>query len=783
MYKLEVYCYMNFLKKVSFTIFLISIFFQNLCAQRIGEWQTLTKYINPNHITFNKDKNEILVSNGIYFFAYGTQNAEMEYYSKLNGLSDILVSKVFYNQSAQTSIVAYSNGNIDLLDRNNKVKNLPYLFQNSSINTAKNINHITDDDKTVFLSCEFGIQTLNLSNQTFKETFFFYYNGQPLRVNASAYNQGYIVAATDKGFYIGNYLNENLMDFNNWHLVNLPNNTIFPPKVNALCAYKNGFALSIWDKTYYIDLNENLISTISHSQRNANKLYQFNGDLYAVFADENQSKPKYIVDYSDINNPVNVTDNLISQPNDIFVDAEKNYWIADEKNGFLKKENQNVTKIAVRSPNTQYARRISANNGEMWVAPGILIDGWAGQYLSKGFYSYINGEWKAYEKEDNPSIERFLDINCIIDIPERSEVYAGSFSDIGGLIQFNKKNNQITTYNTGTSLQAIGGGTNYRVSGLAYQSDKSLLWISNYYTSEPLSAFNLETNTWKSFLLPNNEINDITIDAAGNKWIDTRNDLGIMVFNEGSNFQSSNDDKVRRILTGEANGNLRDNESKCIALDKNGAVWVGGKNGITIFECGENVFTTNCKGRTPVLNINGFNSLLFDNESVNTIAVDEANRKWVGTNNGLWLMSEDGDKELKRFNTYNSPLISNEIIHLTIDKSSGILYIATTIGLMSYQTDAIEAKTSFDGALEVYPNPVRPDYFGEIAIKGLVENTSVKITDIAGNLVYETRSNGGIALWNGNDVNGKRVATGVYTAYCADEAGTSGKTAKIIFVR
>lgn len=769
-------------QKISRIIIIVFIYFNSIYAQRIGEWNILTKYNNPKYISFDKTNNELFVSNNIYFYKYNIKDANIEYFNKLNGLNDILISRIYYCNNSQNAVIAYSNGNIDLIDRNNKIKNIPYLLQSNSINTAKNINHITDFENTVFLSCEFGIQTININNQTFKETFFFYYNGQPLRVNATAYNNGYIIAATDKGYYIGDYAHANLLDFNNWHLVNLPNNVNYLPKVNAVCAYRDGFAISIWDKTYYIDLNENVLNTFNHPQKVAEILHVKNNDIYGIFSNENQASIKNILESINFNPPTLIQDVIITQPNEVFVDDNGNYWIADEENGLLKRNNQSVEKIKIKSPNTEYARRLSANNGELWVAPGILIDGWLGGNFEKGIYSYVSNTWQSYEKVDYPTLQQLNDINCIIDIPERNEVYAGSFTGIGGILKLNKKNNQITTYNVGTSLQPIGVTNNYRVSGLAFEHDKNLLWMSNYYTEEPLSAYNVVENTWKSFYLPNNEINDITIDAYGNKWIDTRNDLGIIVFNEGSNFQSSNDDKVRRILKGESNGNLNDNESKCIALDKNGAVWVGGKNGITIFECGENVFNASCKGRTPILNINGYYSILFDNEIVNTIAIDEANRKWIGTNNGLWLMSEDGDKELKKFNTLNSPLISNEIMHLAYDKSTGILHIATSIGIMTYQTDALESKTAFDSTLEVYPNPVRPDYFGDIAIKGLMENSEVKITDIAGNLVHEMRSNGGIAIWNGNDINGKRVSSGVYTVYCADEAGTTGKTAKISFI-
>ena len=162
--------------------------------------------------------------------------------------------------------------------------------------------------------------------------------------------------------------------------------------------------------------------------------------------------------------------------------------------------------------------------------------------------------------------------------------------------------------------------------------------------------------------------------------------------------------------------------------------------------------------------------------------MDGADRKWVGTTNGVWLISADGTTQLLNFNTSNSPLLNNSINDINVDQQTGEVWIATQDGLVSYQGDAIVGGTTKGTAL-VYPNPVKSDYTGPIAIKGLVENAYVKITDASGILVYQGTANGGQMIWNGEGYSGNKVSTGIYTVYADAPDGSQHNVAKIIFIK
>jgi len=169
-------------------------------------------------------------------------------------------------------------------------------------------------------------------------------------------------------------------------------------------------------------------------------------------------------------------------------------------------------------------------------------------------------------------------------------------------------------------------------------------------------------------------------------------------------------------------------------------------------------------------------------ENVIAIAIDGANRKWIGTRaSGVYLMSENGQKTIQHFTVSNSPLLSNNIMSIAINPVTGEVFFGTDQGIVSYQSDANEASTSF-GDVYAYPNPVRQGYTGVITITGLMENSQVKITDITGNLICETVSNGSIATWDCKDVHGRKVSTGIYLAICANADGTQSAITKILVI-
>src|SRR5690606_17608765 len=120
---------------------------------------------------------------------------------------------------------------------------------------------------------------------------------------------------------------------------------------------------------------------------------------------------------------------------------------------------------------------------------------------------------------------------------------------------------------------------------------------------------------------------------------------------------------------------------------------------------------------------------------------------------GVFLLSPDGTKEIHHFTTANSPIFSNNIASLSVDNKTGEVFIGTDLGIISYRSDATEGQENFS-KVKISPNPVHSSYSGPITISGLMPNSTVKITDISGNLINEIISVGGQIVWNGTNFKG-----------------------------
>ena len=259
---------------------------------------------------------------------------------------------------------------------------------------------------------------------------------------------------------------------------------------------------------------------------------------------------------------------------------------------------------------------------------------------------------------------------------------------------------------------------------------------------------------------------------------------GLFVFTENGTIENYNDDMYRILNTNIGEGNLPSLQTYSLAEDLNGEIWVGTDKGIAVFYNPEAVFSEyNYDAQQILITTGDYGQYLLNEEKIKCIAVDGANRKWIGTErSGLFLLSEDGQNEILHFTKNNSPLFSDNIIDITINNQNGEVFIGTSDGLISYRSDATKGSLS-QNKTHVFPNPVEKDYNGSIAISGLITNANVKITDISGNLVFETTANGGQAIWNGKSKDGERAATGVYLVFSTDIYGEEKTVSKILFFR
>ncbi|HEX2617999.1 MAG TPA: hypothetical protein VHL57_10685, partial [Flavobacteriales bacterium] len=325
------------------------------------------------------------------------------------------------------------------------------------------------------------------------------------------------------------------------------------------------------------------------------------------------------------------------------------------------------------------------------------------------------------------------------------------------------------------------------VAGSTYDSDGNL-WVTNSNCTSPISV-RQKSGSWHAFtpgnLLNNNTLlSDIIVGQNGYKWMIRPRANGMLVMNDNGTLDEGGDDQYKILNTFDGQGKLPSMDVFSVAEDLEGQVWVGTGRGVAVFYSPDLVFSSsNFDAQQILIEQDGNVQILLETESVSAIAIDGANRKWLGTqSSGVYLVSSDGTEQVHHFTVANSPLPSDNITCLAIDQSTGEVFIGTDQGIMSYRGDATGGNATADCAA-VFPNPVRESYSGPVAITGLLRDSDVRITDMAGNLVYRTISLGGQAIWPATNMSGERVSTGVYLVLASDPTGEYNCNTKVLVVR
>jgi hypothetical protein len=351
-------------------------------------------------------------------------------------------------------------------------------------------------------------------------------------------------------------------------------------------------------------------------------------------------------------------------------------------------------------------------------------------------------------------------------------------------IQCYKNNKLFSSYNSQNipNFSVQSDERSPRCSGLTMDKDGNTWFVQ----SDQLGYLSVikKTGEYLNFKFDAQKITrKLLIDKNGYIWINDLGGNGITVFKNDKFSQPVLNQNYKVLRTGAGNGNLQSNDANVIVQDLDGKIWVGGSAGISVFYNPTNIFSTSNFDAEPIKILQDGNvELLLSKESVNAIAVDGANNKWVGTAyGGVYCFSPDGQTQLYHFTKANSPLYSDEIIDLNYNEKTGDVFIGTNLGLQSFRSIILSGEQQYKDVV-AFPNPVKPNYSGTVLIKGLVDNSIVKITDVAGNLVWEIKSNGGQVEWPINNLSNERVSAGVYLVYCTTSDAEQRALTKILVI-
>jgi hypothetical protein len=752
----------------------------------MGSWATHFSYYNTTELAQSSDM-VYSISEG-NLFSVSKKHENINTYSKINYLSDGSIGHIAYSEENGTLVIGYSNSNIDIL-KNNRTINISDLKRKDI--PDKEINNISFYKHYAYLACGFGIVVIDLKKNEIADTYIIGENGNYLKIiNVQAVNN-HIYAQTASGISYAELSNHNLSNFENWNSLILPEGVT---SIRDMAAYQNDLvAISNDNRILRFNGNEwhDEIPYIYHTRIKVigNDIIFFKEEEYFLHLENWVEKQlKWVPGIKDIT----------------YTSDENCYWAVIKSNNnqavltkieYSPEEDNPVYSAFI--PNGPYSSKVAFikyRNGKILTGSGGPFD-LSGRDHPGIVQLYENNKWTIVSQKDFPEgiVEpgyAFLDVlDAELDPKDTKRMYVATWKSV-----FEFYDNVLVKHyhnNNSTIETASVGSTDALTDGLCFDKNNNL-WLLNMLTRNMLKIKKAD-GEWTSVYYPEiagiQTVKEIFISKNGYKWIIVPK-MGLFVINDKGTPFDTRDDNTRYFNSFQENTSseiktLIPTVIRCIAEDQNNTLWIGTDLGPLLITNQNNVFNSNFTIDRVKITREDNPSLadyLLENERINAIVVDGGNRKWIGTaSSGAYLLSSNGQETIHHFTTENSPLTSNEVIDIALNDETGEVFIATASNIFSFKSDASKGAQSYSNVY-AYPNPVYENYNGLITVKGLMDKSVVKIADVEGNLIYQGYSNGGTFTWDGKNMDGRRVATGIYLVFSALDDGSEKVVTKIAFI-
>ncbi|MEQ8628750.1 hypothetical protein [Ekhidna sp.] len=690
----------------------------------VGTWRTHFSYSNAQHLAVTPEKIFCAAENGL--FSRDIESGETRKLSKIDGLADVGVSAMAYDEVANALVIGYRSGYIDFVfeDQILTIEDLA----NSSLDVDKSINDITSVNGQTYLATDIGVIVVETNEAEIVENFVNIGTAgvEVVVLQILARNDSLFIR-TSEGIQSGS-LAKNLLDFSNWN------------RYAGSAGYTN--LIMVNDEMYATSGSNLLVLTSAWTDTGADlpsgadQLFNVNETLITVAADG--TLHQWSGDAFET-----LTSSSATDLNDI-VQINGSFYLADGLQGLIDPSGNTFSPDGPVSDSFSNFRVVS---NELFGFHAPSASTYDGSEQQSEYSVFSGGQW------DVRSISGFTNVSDVARF--NGNYYYASIGD--GL--FDESNETIiadipdSATEADTIITSLNAGDQ--------------LWVSSFANSDPIHTLDGESN-WTSYsasLVFDNEFISIDLSETGVAWLGSSSGT-ITVFEpgEGNTDVISTTDGLPSAFT-DINISTEDN------------AWVGTSQGPALFPSASFIFSDS-EAVLPTFE----NRILFEGEPINAVMTDGGNRIWFGTNSGLWVYDENTSEQVAVFNESNSSLPSNKVLALEYSGSNGEVFIYTDQGMVSYRS-ASSFGLPRHSNVNIFPNPVRPEYQGLVGLKGLARNVNVKVTDINGNLVAEVEANGGTASWDLMDIRGSKVATGIYLFFSATSDGEDTYVGKIAVVR
>lgn len=689
----------------------------------VGTWRTHFSYKNATSLVATSDKIFCASTNGL--FSRSLVDGETRKLSKIDGLSDIGVSAMAYNESENVLVLGYRSGFVDFIYEN-ETRSVPDLAK-SNLDIEKTINDVAFNSQSTFLATDFGILTLNTSSAKITENFVqIGTGGNEVQVFQIYFNNDLLFIRTNEGIQFGN-LNQNLLDFNNWS------------RYPGSAGYRN---LTLLEGEFYVTSGSDLLTLVGSSWNDtgvdlpvgASKLFNVGNELLTT--DDNGN-----IFQLSVNTFQQILSTNLTEVNDI-EEVNSEFVFADGINGLV---DQSGLTLSPDGPTSDIFSNFRVIENELYGFHAPSPFSYNGAIQQEAFSVFSSGIW------EERTISGFTNVSDVARLNN-----GNFFSSIG---------DGLYNEDTGEILMDIPGSSPEMDTVITALAADGRLWLSSFRNDDPIHILQAD-GSWISY--PSLFDNDyLTIDLS-------ENGIGWLGSGSGS-ITVVNPEENETDLISTSDGLPASFIDIDISVEDN--AWVATSRGPALFPDASFIFFSS-EALLPTFD----NRVLFQGEQINAVMTDGGNRIWFGTNNGVWIYNENTSEQVAVFNESNSPLPSNRIIQLAYNGANGEVFIYTDKGMVSYRS-ASSIGRSVHRNVNIFPNPVRPEYQGLVGLTGLANNAGVKVTDLNGNLVDEIISNGGTASWDLRDNRGIQVTTGIYLFFSSTSDGEETYVGKIAVIR
>lgn len=760
-------------------LFIITFCCKNGWSQELEGWEVYPSLSTITGIASGSDKIFAATLGGVFRI----ENEVLRTITTMDGLYRSNPTSIIYDEQGDRIFAGYVDGTIDVINFDNE--NTLRLEDIKRVNrySSKQINDLEIYEGSLYVATQFGIVIYNLQNLVVENSYSRIGGFDAgIEINQLVVVNDSLFVATDQGVGLAN-LTENLNEANNWIVFN--SNDGFDSDV-------------ITDIGYFIDLiyavNEQTVFRLENGNWEAVGLFPA-GEIIKM----NTNSTFDLIGAATSSNVIT----LDQQQNTQTFTPELNSSITEFEilNGELIIGTSNEGLLLINSENNESQKYLPSGPylnffNDLHIDEERLLSTSTSEFPSadvlnpvRGYYILSDGIWDNYNRN---TVNELSTVETVYTVGQNdSSYYFGSWGH--GIIKHEKATNEITVYNSSNSnLSGIFADPNYVViSGVAGDS-RNNVWAISYNSEDPLYVQLEGQEQWLPFQNVSGSDNyyRLFIDSFDQKWIslitDNNAGLGLLIVDTGDP-EDPNDDRYTKLTSSQNNGNLPDDKVKAFIQDKRSEVWIGTERGIGRFIFPELIIDGGVNERQSQWLINedttAASRFLLRDVNVSAMAVNDANQKWIGSENqGLWLLNEDGSRIEKRFTSENSSLISDNINSIDINRNTGEVFIATDLGLVSYQ-DIPQAPVSEMDKLKIFPNPFQYTKHEQVIIEGLSDATRIKILGVDGFVVNELRAQGGRISWDGYDYNGNQLGSGVYFVIAYEDSGRERGIGKVVIIR